>query len=402
MLLLYTFLPFLSWAHAKCGNVNFPNDTSQPVAWNISVSPSFIDGVRKRVELFQPASEFEDDSNANWEEGLPRAVSMGLKDYWLNDFDWFRFEDEINTNFSHFALTVEAGLGYDRPVALHFIHERSDNTDAIPILLIHGYPSTSLEWSKVIKPLASPENPDDQHFHVVAVDLPGYGFSPAPVLSTLGPKQLAFAFDNLMRTLGYSRYGVMSTDQGWWIGMWMSYLIPDSLIGHYADFVNIAPTPDDLERFSRNETTQEENCFIAAATAFANRHSAYFTVFAQTPRAIGEALGSTPLGLATYLLPSLRKVSGGYEISNHRMTYHTIMLLFGEAWSSIRSYKLTSSVSLVCMSIFSITDTNLRDPTFLQIDSNNFGFTSVPTGVSRWSWEGGPEPELDNFPMVVC
>ncbi|KAH6685807.1 Alpha/Beta hydrolase protein [Plectosphaerella plurivora] len=340
MLLRHIFPCLLVLTTAQCGNVNFPANSSQPVAWNISVLPSFIHDVRKRVELFQPASEFEDDSIADWEEGLPRAMSASLKDYWLNDFDWFQFEDEINANFSHYALTVEAGLGYDHPVPLHFIHERSNNTDAIPILLIHGYPPTSLEWSK--------------HFHVIVVDLPGYGFSPAP---------LAFAFDNLMRTLGYSRYGVMSTDQGWWSGMWMSYLVPDSLIGHYADFVSLQPTPADLERFSRDETTE---------------HSAYFTVFAQTPRSIGEALGSTPLGLATYLFPNLRKVNGGYDITNRWMTYHTIMLLFEEAWTSIRSYKLTSSA-----------------------DSNNFGYTSVPTGVSRWSWKGGPEPEFDNFPMVL-
>ncbi|KAH7050014.1 Alpha/Beta hydrolase protein [Macrophomina phaseolina] len=364
----YLFLSLLALASAKRPN---------PVAWNVSISPEFIHGIMKKAQLFQPATDFEDDSNADWDEGLPNAVSSALKEYWVNEYDWFKLQDEINANYSHYALSVQAGDGYDRPVPLHFVHERSNYTDAIPLLLIHGYPSTFLEWSKVIKHLSSPTNPKDEHFHVVAVDLPGYGLSPAPVLSTLGPKQLAIAFNNLMHTLGYSKYGVISTDQGWWSGMWMSYLVPESLIGHYSDFAALQPNTTDLERYARNETTQEENLHLAASEAWTSRHTSYSALFVQSPRAIGEALADTPVGFSAYLLYLLRKINGGYEISFDYIINHTIMMLLPEAWSGMRSYKLTFSE-----------------------DSNTFGYTTVPTGLSRWSWAGGPYPELDNFPMV--
>ncbi|UPK99664.1 hypothetical protein LCI18_010599 [Fusarium solani-melongenae] len=287
----------------------------------------------KKALLFQLATDFEGHSNANWDEGLPHAVSLALKEYRLNEYDWFQLQDELNANYSHYALSVQAGDGYDCPVPLHFVHERSNRADAIPFLLIHGYPSTFLEWSKVMKPLVSPKNPKDQHFHVVAVDLPGFGLSPAPVLSTLGPKQLAIAFDNLMRTLGYSKYGVISTDQGWWSGMWISYLVPESLIGHYSDFAFLQPNTTDLDRYARNETTQEENLYIAAAETFADRHTSYSATFVQSPRAIGEALADTPVGFSSVLLYLLRKFNGGYELSFDYIISHAIMMLLPEAWS---------------------------------------------------------------------
>jgi len=204
----------------KTPNLNFPVDTTKIVKWNIEVNPRFIEKLHQKAKTFEPSTQFEDPGyNQDWGEGLPRNVAQSLKDYWVRDFDWYKFQDEINANFSHYALSVKAGEGYDAPLPLHFVHERSKRKDAIPIILIHGYPSTFLEWSQVIKPLAAPKSIKDPAFHVVAISLPGYGFSPAPVLPNLGPKQVAIAFDNLMKAIGYKKYGVMSTDQGWWPGM---------------------------------------------------------------------------------------------------------------------------------------------------------------------------------------
>ncbi|SCO80802.1 related to epoxide hydrolase [Fusarium oxysporum] len=353
----------------KGRNLNFPADTTKLVKWNIEVNPEFIEKLERKAKLFEPASEFEDkSSNANWEEGLPRSVSKALRDFWVNDYDWFKYQKEINANYSHYALSVKAGEGYEPHVPLHFVHERSQRKDAIPLLLIHGYPSTHLEWSKVIKPLTSPKSRKDPAFHVISVDLPGYGFSPAPVLPTLGPKQLAIAFDNLMKDIGYPKYAVMSQDQGWWPGMWMTYLIPDNIIGHYCDFAAISPNATDLERYARGEATEDEARYIEAGQAWSQNHTSYSQLFVQSPRIAGELFADSPVGFAGYLWYLMRKVNGGYEITPEWVISRTIPMMIQEAWTSA--------------------------------DSNAFPYTQVPTGVSRWSWAGNPFPEIDNNPMV--
>jgi pimeloyl-ACP methyl ester carboxylesterase len=93
-----------------------------------------------------------------------------------------------------------------------------------------------MEWQHVIHPLAHPENSSDPSFHVVAVDLPGFGFSPAPVASNLGPREIGDALDALMQQLGYTQYGIQTTDLGWFVGMWMVQDHTASLIGHGTDF----------------------------------------------------------------------------------------------------------------------------------------------------------------------
>ncbi|KAG5747149.1 hypothetical protein H9Q69_013713 [Fusarium xylarioides] len=127
----------------KRPNLNFPADTTKLVRWNIEVNPEFIKKLERKAKLFEPASGFEDNSsNANWQEGLPRSESAALRDFWVNDFDWFKYQKEINANYTHYALSVQAGESYEPPVPLNFVHELSQRKDAIPLLLIHGYPST--------------------------------------------------------------------------------------------------------------------------------------------------------------------------------------------------------------------------------------------------------------------
>jgi pimeloyl-ACP methyl ester carboxylesterase len=226
-------LPLLANAAA---DYKFPSNTSQPVPFNISVKHALIDEARIKARLYRPSLDLKDDTNKDWLEGPPRAEMTALAAHWAENYDWFKTQDEINTNFSHYALTVPAGPKYNHSVPLHFVHQRSSKDGAVPILLLHGWPSSHLEWSQVIGPLVAPKDPLDQHFHVVAPDLPGYGFSPAPAYSGMGPTEMGFAFDNLMHALGYDKYGIVTTDLGWLVGMWMADIVPDSLIGHMTDF----------------------------------------------------------------------------------------------------------------------------------------------------------------------
>lgn len=318
---------------------NFPSETSEPVAFNISVDQAIIGQAALKAKLYRPSIDLEDDSNANWLEGPPRPNMTALAEYWAEEYDWSNTEDEINARFSHYALTVRGGSGYDHPVPLHFVHERSINENATPLLILHGWPSTYLEWADVIGPLVSSASPEDQSFHVVAPDLPGFGFSPAPTHSGLNASELAVVFDNLMRELGYSKYGVISTDLGWWVGMWMADVVADSLIGHYSDFVLFQANDTDLERYAENKTTEQENLYISTIQAWFNAHSAYSTAHSQAPLLIGQVLTDSPVGFAGWIWHLIRTVSDGYEYTFDQLIERTLMLWIQGTWSGIRFYR---------------------------------------------------------------
>lgn len=325
----------------NCNIINFPPSSSQPVAFNISVDPTFINETKVKAGLYRPSVDLEDDSNKDWIEGPPRANMTALATYWAEHYDWFQTEKAINANFSHYAITIPPpnSSEYQHEVPLHFVHERSDDEAAIPLLLLHGWPSSHLEWSRVIAPLTSPANSTAQRFHVVAPDLPAFGFSPAPTSSGLGPRQMGLVFDSLMRELGYPRYGVASTDLGWWVGMWMADAASGSLIGHFCDFYVATPNATDVARQARNQTTAEEDAYMASNTAWFGAHSAYSTVQTQNPLSIGQAMSDTPVGFAGWIWVLMYAVSDGYAYRLEEIVNSAMMLWIQGTWGNLRTYR---------------------------------------------------------------
>lgn len=267
-----------------------------------------------------------------------------LAQYWATEYDWSTEEDYINGNFSHFAITVPETPRYGHPVPLHFIHERSDDEDALPLLVLHGWPSTSWEWHKVIPLLTSPS--DGPSFHVVAPDLPGFGFSPSPQYDGLGPQALAEVFDSLMSQLGYDRYGIVGTDAGWWITMWMAELVAQGrIVGHFTDFFIVPPSEDDLERFANNETTLEETRYISSSLTWYNGHTGYQQVQDMQPLAVGQAFADSPVGWAGWVWHLLFSVSDDYPYTFDEIITTAFTLFIQQPYGNIRYYRLFFSVS---------------------------------------------------------
>lgn len=317
----------------------FPPYTSHPVPFNISVDPVFIDETVLKASLYRPSIDLLDDSNVEWTDGPPRSNMTALASYWAEDYDWFQTEHQININFSHFVVTVQGSGDYDHPVPLYFVHERSSNENAIPLLLIHGWPSSHLEWSKVIKPLVAPEDPNTQSYHVIAPDLPGYGFSPAPTHSGLGAAELAVVFGKLMNNLGYPRYGIIGTDLGWWVTMWMGKVVPDSVIGHFSDFFYIGPNATDLERYAMNQTSPEENLYIESLQEWATVHTDFSEVHRLWPLAIGQAMTDSSVGWAGWVWHIMFKVSDGWAYTFEEVITSAMMLWIQGTWGNMRLYE---------------------------------------------------------------
>ncbi|KAF4465440.1 epoxide hydrolase [Fusarium albosuccineum] len=311
-------------------NFHFPNTTS-PKRFEIQVNQDFIDLTLRKVRDYRPSPSLF----SNWTiEGPPEWAMTSLADYWAKRYQWRATEKRIN-QFDHYATTVAGSRNYSAPIPLHFIHQRSNNSDDTPLLLLHGWTSTHFEWSRVIRPLTQNGN---KAFHVVVPDLPGYGFSPAPTESSMGPREMGAALDGLMKQLGYETYGIVSTDLGWALGMWMAADFPDSLTGMFTDFYRVPPLPSDISRQTVSQTTKEENEYIEVSNAWDGSHSAYATAQIQKPQALSLALTDSPVGFAGWLWDLRHAISDGYPYTHSELITAALLLWIQSPYSSMRSW----------------------------------------------------------------
>lgn len=310
----------------------------QPKPYTINVDPAVIEGIRVKASEFR---ETEPIDAPAWFDGPPTLEINAVAKYWAEDYNWSDVQDGINGNFSHFYTSVPPPGGKyasNESLDLHFIHQRSEREDAIPILFLHGWPSTSLEWEKVILPLTSPDDDSQPAFHVVAPDLPGFGFSPAPKAPGLGSAEHATVFASLMEQLGYDRYVLYSTDLGTVIAM--SYIVDYAprIINHVTDFYLVFPSADDTARLAANQTTPEETAYMTSINAFFANHSAYSSIHSTLPLSLAYALNDSPVGFLAWHYQLARTVSDIAYTPGQLITNALLLYLPG-VYGNIRSYK---------------------------------------------------------------
>ena len=135
-----------------------------------------------------------------WEYGADIKKVRELADYWQNGYDWRAQEAKIN-QFDQFTTEIDGQQ-------IYFIHQRSPRPDAIPLMLIHGWPGSILEFEKLIGPLTHPQDKNSPAFDVIIPSLPGFGYSGPTTTRGWGPQRMAKALVVLMDRLGYSKYGI--------------------------------------------------------------------------------------------------------------------------------------------------------------------------------------------------
>ncbi len=186
-------------------------------------------------------------SEPAWTEGPPGSEMASIAKYWAEKYNWTDIQQQLNTNFSHYMATDLSTEGnYKGTLDVHFIHERSNRSDATPLLMLHGWPSTSQEWKDVIPSLVHPEKATDPAFHIIAPDLPGYGFSSTPTAPGMCCSEHATLFANLMVALNYSSYAVYNTDLGFYMAQQLVRKYEDRMINHITDFYLVPPNSTDI------------------------------------------------------------------------------------------------------------------------------------------------------------
>lgn len=237
--------------------------------------------------------------NAGWEYGPDASEFRALVDYWRDFYDWRAQEARMN-RLPQFIARV-AGR------KLHFVHVRSVNTKATPVLLLHGWPNTFHSFDKVVEPLAAPERFGDdveQGCHVVVPSLPGYTFSDAYDSQVRGPRHVASQIYRLMsEVLGYSRFIVEGGDWGALIADWLAVDHPEAIIAEHTNAFILGAQCSDAE------STPEERAFFSEEVLRHRREGAYCELQTTRPESITYAMADSPVGAAAYLLDKWQKWS---------------------------------------------------------------------------------------------
>jgi pimeloyl-ACP methyl ester carboxylesterase len=330
-------LPFLAVTSSAYPLSETPG-VFQPKPYTIKVDPAVIEDIRLKAGKFRQTEPIDAPA---WFDGPPTSDINAIAKYWSEEYDWSKVQVGINKNFSHFYTTVPSPGGKYRSnesLDLHFIHQRSEREDAIPILFLHGWPSTSLEWEKIILPLTNPADKSQPAFHVVAPDIPGFGFSPAPKTPGLGAAEHATLFASLMAQLGYDRYVLYSTDLGYAVAV--SYVVDYAprIINHITDFYQVFPSAADIARFAANQTTPEETAYINSINAFTTGFAAYSALHSTLPLSIAYALNDSPVGFLAWRY-QLASVVSDVPFSFDELITEALLLYLPGVFGNIRSYK---------------------------------------------------------------
>ena len=320
---------------------NFPE---KPEPFTIRVHDSFIEETKAKAVRTRITPQMD---GMSFIDGVPANNITDWAHHWAK-YDWRQVEKGLNTKFHHYSTTVYAKKNYTYPIPLHFVHHKSSHPDAIPLLFVHGWPGTFHEVSNIIDLLTDPPR-GKRHlpaFHVVAPDLPGFGFSPAPVHSGLGLREMGQAFDSLMQQLNYTTYVGQGGDFGSHILRLMSADFPDSLTSVLSNLFNVYPNATDLARYAKNQTTTEETLLLDYLTDPSHSWtSAYWDIEASVPLQAAIPLADSPVGWMAWQYMGMRMLSPGYDWGLEELITWSMLNFIQGPYGGFSAYKEAKRVS---------------------------------------------------------
>lgn len=259
--------------------------------YRIAVPQEVLDDLHRRLDAIRWPLQLE---AAGWDYGANFEYVRQLCSYWRSGYDWRAHEAAVNAH-PQFLCEVDG-------VDIHFIHVRGKGPNPFPLLLIHGWPGSIVEFLDLIGPLTDPAahgGDPANSFDVVIPALPGFGFGGQPKERGWGITRIAAAFDRLMaEALGYQRYGVQGGDWGGITAAKMGSAHPDHVAALHLNFV-IARPPE-------GELTAEEEAQAARSAAFQARETGYSNVQGSKPDSLTLAQTDSPAGLAAWIIEKFR------------------------------------------------------------------------------------------------
>ncbi|TCU11785.1 epoxide hydrolase family protein [Rhizobium sullae] len=255
--------------------------------------------LRRRIA----ATRWPDPETVNDQsQGIQLAKIKPLIEYWGTDYDWRKVEAKLNS-LPQFVTKIDG-------IDIYFIHVRSEQPGALPVVITHGWPGSVLEQLKIIDALTDPPphgGRAEDAFDVIIPSMPGYGFSGKPTSVGFGPDHIAQIWAKLMKRLGYTRYVAQGGDWGSPVSNAMARQAPEGLLGIHINLPAIVP-PEIAAVLAvggpapAGLTEKERATFDALSAAAKMGNRSYAVMMGTRPQTIGYALADSPVGLAAWML----------------------------------------------------------------------------------------------------
>ena len=258
--------------------------------FRIDVPQAEIDDLRQRLAMTRWPDELP---GVGWSYGAPLAYVKELAEHWATRYDWRNWEARLN-ELPQFTTSIDGQN-------IHFVHLRSKEPHAVPLLVSHGWPGSVVELVKIIEPLADPRRFGSDPgiaFHVVAPSIPGYGFSGPTTEAGWDVKRIASAFAELMRRLGYDRYGTQGGDWCSVISRQLGLIDTEHVIGSHYNTLAATPSGDPEEMKS---LTEREKSFLERGARFQKQGSGYYMIQGSRPQTLAYGLTDSPAGLLAWI-----------------------------------------------------------------------------------------------------
>jgi len=327
--------------------------------YKINVSNEQISNIISKIKDY-PWSSVE--NMEGWTHGTNKEYLKELCEYWTSDFDWKKHENLINS-FSNFKTNVDG-------IDIHFIEEKGSGENPKPLLLMHGWPGSIVEFLEIIRPLAHPEEfggNEEDAFTVIAPSLPGFGFSGSSK-KPIGPRKIAEILNKLMTdNLNYKHYVAQGGDWGATIANWLGY---DHHINCKAIHINCLTM-----RHPDGPQTDEEKKWQNKFDKDQIIQDGYRTQQATKPQTLSYSMIDSPVGIAAWIT---EKMHGWSDLKDNNIesVYSKDVLL-----ANIMVYVLTNTFNTASWIYFGRREEGGR------YFPKNFKKINIPTGISMFPKE---------------
>jgi len=301
--------------------------------FRVEIPQADLDDLHERLARTRWPDELPD---AGWDYGIPLGYVQELARYWRTDYDWRAYEAWLN-EFPQFTTTIDGAK-------VHFMHVRSKEPDAMPLIITHGWPGSVVEFMNIIGPLTDPPayggDPADA-FHLVVPSIPGYAFSGPTQQAGWHMRRVAEAWAELMRRLGYERYGAQGGDWGSGISRDLGLVDPGHVVGVHLNMLS-APPPSDPTELA--ELTDKEKGYLERSARFRARGLGYGMIQSTRPQTLAYGLTDSPAGQLAWIAEKFKEWTDSKHWPedavdrDQMLTNISVYWLTGTAGSSARLY----------------------------------------------------------------
>ena len=294
--------------------------------FQIHIPPADLDDLADRLAQTRWPGSLP---GAAWERGVPVDYLRELAEYWRKSFDWRSAEARLNA-YPQYTTQIDGQK-------IHFLHVKSPEPDAMPLLLLHGWPGSFVEFLHVIGPLSDPRGhgaADAPAFDLVIPSLPGFGFSGPVTEPGWGPRRMAGAFAKLMHRLGYERYGAQGGDYGAFVGPDLGRVDPEHVIGIHLNAATMGFIPfGDVPEEDQATFTPVERERLRRMQNYMSEGNGYFQIQSTRPQTLSYALTDSPAGQVAWIVEKFKEwTNSGRALPEDAISWDDILTNVSVYW----------------------------------------------------------------------